>query len=953
MTSPWRTMSVELSADSRRYVQGMRDAERATKSFGDQAAKSQGAARDEIDKSASALDRFVAQGDRLDDIGNKWTRNVTLPVAAAGGVATKMATDYNNAFTQMQSLAGVTADEVAGLKDAVDSLSAETARSPQELAEGLYNVRSSGLEGAAAMEVLEVSAKGAAIGLGETRDLTDLLTSVMNAYAGTGLTAAQATDQLVEAIAQGKAEPGEMAGQMGRLLPIASELGIEFDQVAGSLGFLTLTSGDTAQSATQLAGIMQKILRPTRQGAKELEAVGLSAAQLKEIVAEQGLLPALQLLEERFGGNSEAMGRVFDDAEGLNGVLALLGSDGGAAAEEVLNNVAVAAGNVGESFARLDETDEFKFQQALNDLKRLAIEVGQELIPVLSDVADVASTVLGVFNSLPGPVKDGLLILAGGAALVGPLAKGLSGVASGIGSVQKAVRSDAFGRFVDKIGLTPGRAGLAAGALGAVGLAAYGLGEDSRRAADRAAKLAASIDDLRTRAEAAGRTIEEEFIATDLVDLGTNFRDEIDDIGLSLEDLQAGLTGTQEDFDRMIAASDLSRANLGDRAIIARLQAYRDQVVGATKETEDQADARAELNQVDEQGAAVLQQLADATSAIIGPASSATGELEGIGEATYDAADAAEGLAGAYDELESAIDDAYQSLKDFYGIQTSTIESESAARDAIAAVGETVRQNVEANKDYAKSLDITTEAGRENVDAMLAARDAVVDHALNVARQTGDVDRGAAVLNEYTEELRRQAREAGLNEQEIDYMIQTMKLTPTEIETEFKTKLADVERNEAILQLLARTREVLLRPRVDTSAITGAARGVLGRFGFAGGGHVPGPDVNRDIVPAMLTPGEVVIRKASVRRFGLDNLLALNSGRLPSGWMIPGYASGGVVGAPGAPVPPARSPVVQVTVQAPSGGIGAIYGGVQVGGGGTPSERKIEEETLRALGVRI
>ena len=44
---------------------------------------------------------------------------------------------------------------------------------------------------------------------------------------------------------------------------------------------------------------------------------------------------------------------------------------------------------------------------------------------------------------------------------------------------------------------------------------------------------------------------------------------------------------------------------------------------------------------------------------------------------------------------------------------------------------------------------------------------------------------------------------------------------------------------------------------------------------FAGGGDVPGTG-NRDTVPAMLQPGEFVIRKSAVQAFGRDNLASIN-----------------------------------------------------------------------------
>ena len=56
-----------------------------------------------------------------------------------------------------------------------------------------------------------------------------------------------------------------------------------------------------------------------------------------------------------------------------------------------------------------------------------------------------------------------------------------------------------------------------------------------------------------------------------------------------------------------------------------------------------------------------------------------------------------------------------------------------------------------------------------------------------------------------------------------------------------------------------------------------------GPIGFASGGMVPGSG-NGDTVPAMLTPGEFVIRKSSVKKLGADNLARANK-----------YATGGPV----------------------------------------------------------
>ena len=75
------------------------------------------------------------------------------------------------------------------------------------------------------------------------------------------------------------------------------------------------------------------------------------------------------------------------------------------------------------------------------------------------------------------------------------------------------------------------------------------------------------------------------------------------------------------------------------------------------------------------------------------------------------------------------------------------------------------------------------------------------------------------------------------------------------------------------------------------SGLGGALSGASGKnqggkiLAFARGGMVPGQG-NRDTVPAMLSPGEFVIRKSSVNKMGAGNLAAMNANR---------YADGGTV----------------------------------------------------------
>jgi len=79
---------------------------------------------------------------------------------------------------------------------------------------------------------------------------------------------------------------------------------------------------------------------------------------------------------------------------------------------------------------------------------------------------------------------------------------------------------------------------------------------------------------------------------------------------------------------------------------------------------------------------------------------------------------------------------------------------------------------------------------------------------------------------------------------------------------------------------------------------------------FASGGPVPGAGTG-DTVPAMLTPGEFVIRRDAVRRIGLDMLHAINGG----GW-VPSVSMGRLAFASGGMVPaPAAAPTVNASTR--------------------------------------
>ncbi len=126
--------------------------------------------------------------------------------------------------------------------------------------------------------------------MGDTATIADLATSALNAYGEANISATQATDVMVAAVREGKLEASELAGSMGRVLPIASAMGVRFDEVGAAFAALSRTGTNAAEAATQVRGILSSLLRPTKQSEDALAGMGLSAEGLRKQIREKGLL---------------------------------------------------------------------------------------------------------------------------------------------------------------------------------------------------------------------------------------------------------------------------------------------------------------------------------------------------------------------------------------------------------------------------------------------------------------------------------------------------------------------------------------------------------------------------------------------------------------------------------------------------------------------------------------
>jgi len=401
----------------------------------------------------TASSRLKSFGNNVKSIGSSLQR-FSLPLALAGGAAVKMGADFDKSMTQIKSLVGVASAEVDKMGEAARQMAISTGKSSTEAADALFFITSAGLRGSEAMDVLNASLKAAAVGLGETKTVADLATSAMNAYGSNVLSATDATDVMVAAVREGKLEATELAASMGRVLPIASAMGVNFNEVGAAFAALSRTGTNAAEAATQVRGIFASLLKPTTDAENALKEMGLSSAGLRKSLKEDGLLATLEVLKANFEGNDTAAQRVFGNVRALSGVMDLLGANVDTT-RQIFDNMNKTQGTTAKAFQETAKSASFQLTAAINKAKESFAQMGaimlKTMLPLFQDIAAAVGKVFNAFNNLDPATQKialgfGALVVALPTiiTLVGTLTTIIGALLSPIGLVATALAAVAY-----------------------------------------------------------------------------------------------------------------------------------------------------------------------------------------------------------------------------------------------------------------------------------------------------------------------------------------------------------------------------------------------------------------------------------------------------------------------------------------------------------------------------
>ena len=321
-------------------------------------------------------------------LGRSMTQFASLPAGIFAGAALANFAKFEFSIAKITGLVGIADEQAKAWGKDVLNMSGDLGKGANELADALYYITSSGFKGAESMNILKISAQAAASGLGETKQVADIVTSAMNAYGVSALSAAEATNVLVMAVREGKGEPEDLTRAFATVIPISAKLGVQFHEVGGALAALTRLGMPAATAATYLRQTLFTLTKPSKQTRDALKAMGTSAGELRDSLENQGLLPTLRTLgdlTERFG--EESMARVFPNIRAFMGVISLLQMDV-AEVNEVFENTKNSSNALNDAFAAASETLKFKLNAAVAEGQSMFIKFGEAISRVVLPIVE-------------------------------------------------------------------------------------------------------------------------------------------------------------------------------------------------------------------------------------------------------------------------------------------------------------------------------------------------------------------------------------------------------------------------------------------------------------------------------------------------------------------------------------------------------------------------------------
>lgn len=332
---------------------------------------------------------------------------------------------YETGLAKVSTLADPSVKSMTEISSEIRKVSNEVGQYSTDIAEATYQAISAGVNTADAVEFVATANSLAVGGFTQSATAVDVLTTSINAYGLAVSDASQISDYLITTQNLGKTTVDELAGSVGRVIPIAAAYNVEMDNLSSAIAIMTANGIATAETMTYLKAMLTELGDSGSTVTKVLlTETGYNFAQL----TEQGysLGDVMAVLGDSVNNNAGAFNELWGSTEAGIGALSLMNS-GAEKYNSVLAEMENSSGAADKAFKKMSETSAFMEQKMMTSANNLKIAIGEDLTGAMNGLYAAGS---GIMNGLTFVIDECpavTAIITGSATALATLTVGVVG----------------------------------------------------------------------------------------------------------------------------------------------------------------------------------------------------------------------------------------------------------------------------------------------------------------------------------------------------------------------------------------------------------------------------------------------------------------------------------------------------------------------------------------------
>ena len=329
--------------------------------------------------------------------------------------AVRDAVDFQRAIGEIETI-GREMGGFENISNVVRRISDEFNVELGDTAEAVYQVISNQIaQSAEAVEQFTGSAaKFSKITKTDLATSVNLLSGTLNAFGKTVADTEDVAAKFFKTIELGRVRAEELEHGYGTVAPTAEKLGIAFEEVNAALATLTIQGIQTDKAFTQIRGMMQSFLKPT----KEMEAAmrELGFANAAQILEAYDLQEALRAVIGTTDGNAESVAKLIPRIRGLTGGLGLAGDEAEHFTKAIKEQETALEDAYDKAYEIVITTDAERITKELNKVKNFFTdEFGEAVLKSAIDMSELlggAENLLLVFETMAAVIPGVVVSLA-------------------------------------------------------------------------------------------------------------------------------------------------------------------------------------------------------------------------------------------------------------------------------------------------------------------------------------------------------------------------------------------------------------------------------------------------------------------------------------------------------------------------------------------------------------